>query len=436
MRFNIGALSGIIEIMKKGIISILLLIVITLTVRADYKVFEKVDPASIWNRDELYKTPKTWKYEGFLKSDVKSIWIEGEPYKGKPTRSFAFYGIPSHASKNNKVPAMVLIHGGLGTAYDNWVRLWVKRGYAAICVDTCGSIPIRDMKGQWMSHPDGGPRGWGRPDMVDEPIKDQWPYHAVAAVMRSHSFIRSLECVDESKIGVTGVSWGGFLTCVAAAADERFAFAASVYGCGFNYEEGGLLWSKEGGEKWSKMWDASVFLPYAKIPFLWLDGTNDFAFSLDRLMRSSDLAQGPQYYCFRLRMKHSHGAVSEAPKEIYEFAKSFCEKKVKVLTVSSTEFDGDDLTVAFDANGRKPVKAFLLWTNDGKNVKWTEREWQEKNIADFDPASGVVTVKIPNGAYQAFVNIVADDSFIASSRIITVVQDNAANGNIKLLFRL
>ena len=47
--------------MKKGIISILLLIVITLTVRADYKVFEKVDPASIWNRDELYKTPKTWK---------------------------------------------------------------------------------------------------------------------------------------------------------------------------------------------------------------------------------------------------------------------------------------------------------------------------------------------------------------------------------------
>jgi dienelactone hydrolase len=299
LRFNIGALSGIIEIMKKGIISILLLIVITLTVRADHKVFEKVDPASIWNRDEFYKTPKTWKYEGFLKSDVKSIWIEGEPYKGKPTRSFAFYGIPSHASKNNKVPAMVLIHGGLGTAYDNWVRLWVKRGYAAICVDTCGSIPIRDMKGQWMSHPDGGPRGWGRPDMVDEPIKDQWPYHAVAAVMRSHSFIRSLECVDESKIGVTGVSWGGFLTCVAAAADERFAFAASVYGCGFNYEEGGLLWSKEGGEKWS----------------------------------------------------------------------------------------------------------------------------------NFDPTSGVVKVKIPNGACQAFVNIVADDSFIASSRIITVVQDNAANGN-------
>ena len=130
-------------------------------------------------------------------------------------------------------------------------------------------------------------------------------------------------------------------------------------------------------------------------------------------------------------MKHSHGAVSEAPKEIYEFAKCFCEKKVNVLTVSSTEFDGDDLTVAFDANGRKPVKAFLLWTNDGKNVKWPEREWHERMIADFDPSSGVVKVKIPNGAYQAFVNIVADDSFIASSRIITVVQDNAVNSNIK-----
>ena len=30
----------------------------------------------------------------------------------------------------------------------------------------------------------------------------------------------------------TGVSWGGYLTCIASSLDPRFAFAAPVYGCG------------------------------------------------------------------------------------------------------------------------------------------------------------------------------------------------------------
>ncbi len=381
------------------------------------EVFGKIDPASIWDRAKLYKTPKIWKYSGFLKSDLKSVWIEGEPYKSKPTRCFAFYGVPAHASKENKVPAMVLVHGGLGTAYDDWVRLWVKRGYAAICIDTCGSLPIRNMKGEWMAHEDGGPRGWGRFDQVDEPVKDQWPYHAVAAVVRSHSFLRSLDCVDASRIGVTGVSWGGVLTCIAAALDERFAFGASVYGSGFIYEKDGLISSVCNAEKWARMWDASVFLPYVKIPMLWLNGTNDFGFSLERTVRSSDLAGGAEHYCFRLRMKHSHGAVSEAPLEIYEFAKCFCERKTDIFTIISTKIEGGDLAVRFDANGKKPVKAFLLWTNDDENVKFSKRKWNEKEIKPFDAASGMVRAKIPDGATQAYINIITEDSLIISSRL-------------------
>ena len=37
--------------------------------------------------------------------------------------------------------AMVLVHGGGGTAFDAWVRAWVKAGYAAIAMDTCGALP-------------------------------------------------------------------------------------------------------------------------------------------------------------------------------------------------------------------------------------------------------------------------------------------------------
>ena len=65
--------------------------------------------------------------------------------------------------------------------------------------------------------------------------EDQWVYHAVASVVRANSFMRSLPDVDPERIGVTGVSWGGFLTCIAASIDDRFRFAAPVYGCGANF---------------------------------------------------------------------------------------------------------------------------------------------------------------------------------------------------------
>jgi hypothetical protein len=43
---------------------------------------------------------------------------------------------------------MVLIHGGGGTAFADWVRLWTGRGYAAIAMDLCGCVP-RKMKNGW-----------------------------------------------------------------------------------------------------------------------------------------------------------------------------------------------------------------------------------------------------------------------------------------------
>ena len=71
---------------------------------------------------------------------------------------------------------------------------------------------------------------------MDRDPKDQWTYHAVAAVIRGHSLLRSFPEVDAEQIGVTGVSWGGYLTCIVDGVDSRFKFAVPVYGCGYLYE--------------------------------------------------------------------------------------------------------------------------------------------------------------------------------------------------------
>ena len=47
---------------------------------------------------------------------------------------FAWCGLPA-AAAGTKSPAMVLVHGGGGTAFEHWVRLWNDRGYAAIAMD-------------------------------------------------------------------------------------------------------------------------------------------------------------------------------------------------------------------------------------------------------------------------------------------------------------
>jgi dienelactone hydrolase len=372
----------------------------------------------LWDMERLSKPPATREWPKVFDSEATPIMIEGEPYQGRPTWCFAYYGIPESATPVNKAPAIVLVHGGLGTAYPEWVRMWVRRGYAAICVDTCGALPIRTAEDKWMSNPEGDPRGWGRVECAEEPVRDQWVYHAVAAVIRSHSFLRSLPNVDSGKIGVTGVSWGGFLTCILSAVDTRFAYAVPVYGCGFNYERPQWIEKNDPAllKKWAELWDASLYLPEAKCPMLWVDGTNDFAFSLDRVRRSAALASKvPHVFSTHLRMVHAHGEPGEGPLEILAFADHFARSGKDVVRVRKVRREGNRITAEFDSNGRKIVRAELLWTEDGAEVKWDKRLWERRVIPDFDPESSSVSALLPDNAFAWIVNFVTDDGLVFST---------------------
>src|SRR5262249_13692567 len=46
---------------------------------------------------------------------VTPLYYEGEPYQGKPTRVFAYLARPEKVE--GKRPAMVLVHGGGGSAF-------------------------------------------------------------------------------------------------------------------------------------------------------------------------------------------------------------------------------------------------------------------------------------------------------------------------------
>ena len=77
---------------------------------------------------------------------IKAFFYDGADYKGKKTKVFAHIGFPE-MKQGERVPAVVLVHGGGGHAFPEWIRLWNERGFAAIAMDTTGFLPREDKKG-------------------------------------------------------------------------------------------------------------------------------------------------------------------------------------------------------------------------------------------------------------------------------------------------
>ena len=135
--------------------------------------------------DRLSKVPDVFPAENLQVEGVKSFFYRGFDYKGRPTRVFAYYGVPTNNNlkAGEKHPAMVLIHGGGGTAFDRWVKVWNSRGYAAIAMDLCGCIPVGTY-GKWERHEHGGPPGWDASfGQLDDAIEDQWTFQATSAAL-------------------------------------------------------------------------------------------------------------------------------------------------------------------------------------------------------------------------------------------------------------
>jgi len=373
--------------------------------------------AANWDMKSLSQAPKVYEVHTD-EPDVHALYFESVPYKGNPTRVFAYYGIPT----GNKLPAMVLIHGGLGTAFAEWVRMWNKRGYAAIAIDTCGVEPGVAPPGKpWdpptRRHADAGPECWDASfNTTDDPVQDQWTYHAVAAAIRANSLIRSFPQVDPSRVGVTGISWGGYLTDIVAGVDPRFRFAVPVYGCGFLGEDSAWIpdFQRIGpakAEKWLSLWDPSNYLPNAKMPMLWVSGTNDIHYRFEQLRKSYLLPKGPRTLSIHVRMRHGQ-VEGAAPEEISVFADSIVRHGVSLVKIVKTKRNSVEFKAEIPV-----VKAELNFTTD--NGPWPDREWKTVP-AQLDHEKHSASSKIPAGARAWYFNLVDERGLVVSSEAVIV----------------
>ena len=256
----------------------------------------KPTPDQLWDVPALLRTPKAeWGPERHrvVRDDqyrehrvvTRKVWYENEPLKGRPTRVMAFVSLPEG---QGPFPGMVLIHGGGGTAFSDWTELWAARGYAAISMDHYGSEPDGEEatsdRRQRHRLPDGGPNG-----SIENPQhlrrQDCWAYHAAAAVVRAHSLLRSLPQVDAERTGVTGMSWGGYLTSLVIGIDPRFKVAIPFYGCGDlinSFMDTSLIaMGAANAAEWRLTLDPISFIHHFRGHLLLANNTDDFAFQLE-----------------------------------------------------------------------------------------------------------------------------------------------------------
>ncbi len=330
---------------------------------------EQSQEAGLWDRAELWKAPQaTW---GASTGLVQELFYEGEPLNGKPTRVFAYLARPANRS-STKFPAVVLVHGGGGKAFSAWAEHWANQGYVALAMDLSGNGPNGRL-------PDGGPDQSDQTkfrDFTQGTATEMWTYHAVSAVVRGHSLLRSLPEVDRDRIGIAGISWGGYLTCIVAGIDPRFKVAVPVYGCGFLGENS--VWkdkslaqmNPEARELWLKLFDPSQYLSNVQCPILFVNGTTDFAYPLDSYQKSYRLVP-EKWRLVSVAVNRPHGHIWTFP-EVDAFVSSILKQGLPPARFGKTIEMAGRLSAKLNRTVT-PKEANLCYTTD--SGVWQKRQW-------------------------------------------------------------
>ena len=387
-------------------------------------------------------------------SNIRAITYDGADLGGKKTKVFAYIGYPEGASASKKAPAVVLVHGGGGHAFAEWVKLWTDRGYVAIAMDTTGFFPSEAGKGKAGRESDDPNKLWhyglygafeeagyvnapNNDDMAhpEKPVEQQWMYHAVSSAILAHNLLKADPCVDNSRIGITGISWGCRITALAIGYDTDFAFAIPVYGGGYEVES-----VSYGGNRYRESaltrayWTPEERFDRIDFPVYWLSWAADISsvsatngVSLSYL----DTKKAGARMNVKPRWNHSHGS-GWSPEDIYLFADSVVMGKatftsvVEEPVVTKAANGSRTVTLTIDpADNATKVSAQIAYLTGPLADSYVDGKWSGKQDWKGTTKSTVtgntVTLTLPKNAVDFYVIIstkTAEGSYDVCSKLV------------------
>lgn len=351
-----------------------------------------------------------------------AIYYKGQPYHGRDTYNFAYVGVPNGKTPDQGFPAVVLVHGGGGCAFHEWVEFWNNKGYVAIAPDISGQHngdKKYDGKGA-PKNPEGGPSGYAPFRSNLDNYRDCWIYHSVCNVIYCNNILREMDVVNPEKIAVTGISWGSVMTEIVSGVDNRFACFAPVYGGGYLHKTPAFLAQEpkpDNSRLWLNYFDPAAYLKRNRKPILFTSGVDDPAFLVENNFKSWKKSEKYASYSWRKNLEHYHRwKDQEGMINVYRFIDKNLGNNAMPFELVLDDFDGEKLTVKLD--GKMSVGAKLNYAVGKKTCKANaKREWisvgvkQEKN--------GILSVTVPKQATYFFMEITdnSDPEFIMSSKM-------------------
>ncbi|WP_299248007.1 carbohydrate-binding protein [uncultured Aquimarina sp.] len=365
-----------------------------------------------WNITELREVPD-WRTTTVDAVDgMTGILYESIEYLGKKVEVFAYYSAPSGTPPAGGWPAAIFAHGGGGTAFPQAVKYWNDHGYAAISMDLEGQYPNNEKT------PNPGPKRVGVWDDYKLPIKEQWYYHAVAQILKAHSLIASFPEVNANKIGVLGASWGGTLTSTVMGVDSRLAWAIPIYGAGFLSEsdghQGDALAAGAETEFVNTYYDGSVYFDNVTFPTLWLNGVNDYHFSLSCQQLSSQAVQGSTSLLYLTGFPHGH-LTWRRRDEVYMFANSVVHGDV-ALPQLGKPYISSNIGSVIASSEAELSSAQLFYTNDDDTVDLNDKEWITTNAS---VSGNTISANIPANAEIIFFKITDSRGLAVTSEYLS-----------------
>ncbi|MEI6679046.1 MAG: glycosyl hydrolase family 28-related protein [Mariniphaga sp.] len=325
---------------------------------------------------------------------IRKVVFHSYDYKNKSKDAEAvIFGAIVRPEKAGNYPGLLLLHGGGGYAEIEKAKKWAILGYVVVVVDEPGvanpdKIPFSH--GPWEGIKYGENRFITTPTVTSSTI-----FSSVLASLQGLYLLNAQSDVIKDKIGVLGISWGGYLTTIVSGLANPMIHAAfSVYGCGF-YDDGSTFlrnlntMKPEERATWLKYLDAGRRADAIKVPFFIASGTNDNWFYPPAVMSTLKIIKGPVNHVFSQNTSHKidlpGGTNAPTPgqpgwlsmEQIYfdYYLKGEGKPLPKIQEITAEKSANGNTKVRFKVNSLLPVAAGqVCYSLVG--VEWTKRKWE------------------------------------------------------------
>lgn len=358
--------------------------------------------------DSLWERPEFFYDESLDNEGCKAVFIRSD-YNDQESYAFAYLGLPEGELDNNK--AVLLIHGGGGTAYHEWVNAWVNKGYVALAIDLEGHIPNKDGKitdvpaNLYHQSTYSAPHNQNMGDENSD-ITKTWLHYACRTAIIANSFLHNLEGVNVQQVGVSGVSWGGYITSIITGYDDRFAFSAPHYITVGQKESNTPLSALLKAHPSFEVFDNPEPLMLSNTPYnLIVSDADQWANIIDdsEVVHSTNNGQVSIIYGFL----HSHYHSMVQP-ESYAFADAVLKGKYK----ADMTWKGEELTISTDYQIR-----YLAVVSTNEETITSTSKWYAKEVDMNSYKNGKVTVNPRNDATYFYLSFADENGAIHSSPI-------------------